>query len=245
MRPWGAGGLLLALTLALAGCSHEEATPSPAPPVATPAPAPSPTEAEAKLVPAAVRALARARSVHLTGTLTANTGITRLSLRLFSGGECEGEVRGAAVDYGRVELRLTPVGAYLKGDATFWASQAGSQGLRVTKVVNDRWVAVPETYLGSYPQLCSLPNLVEKLRAMERDLPPALAPSELRGSAGSTWTFSTEDEKLVLRGTPPRIVLIERNGAYSLNFSKFHQGSRPVPPPTENVVPLSALQRRD
>jgi hypothetical protein len=149
MRRWRAGALTLGCMMVLAGCGsggsqHRSATAtSTTPSTSTPATsstAPAPTNEASKpaeqILTDAAAALRAAHGYAMRGTIMQGRQRLRLKLSTTSAAAIHLAVAfsGATVE----EIGL-PTGSYIRGNTTFWRSQAGAHAARFS----NRWIQVP------------------------------------------------------------------------------------------------------
>ncbi|MFG2328880.1 hypothetical protein ACGFMM_04575 [Streptomyces sp. NPDC048604] len=203
----------------------------------------------------AVDATTAAKSLRMTGRVSADGQPVNIDFSVNDRAECTGRL---TVEGGVAEVRQKDRVAYMKGDAKFWRASMTAQGLPPAQIeatlelLKGRWVKFAAGSPGS-AELAGVCDLERLLADLEQD--EAARTGMTRGKDGAVGKTPTAtlvkrksgDERstvsVALKGKP-YILRIARTGGEepgTVRFSAFDKPVKVVTPPADETVDLSRL----
>lgn len=198
-----------------------------------------------EIAAAAVEATTAVDSLTLSGTLTSDGQDISIDLSLNKASECSGTI---GVGEGTAEIISLESGAFLKGDAAFWAASAGeAQGKMMTNLIGEKWLQLsPEQ--NQFGAFCDLDSFLEDLSDIQGDDTTAekgevedidgtqaISLTETEDGGSTIGWVATEGEHFLIR--------VERTGEDSgvVDLGGFNEPVDVTEPDKADVVDLASL----
>ncbi|WP_406863011.1 hypothetical protein ABZO31_22235 [Streptomyces sp. HUAS MG47] len=233
----------------------------------TPSPSPDPFKGLSadEIAERAVDATTSAKSLRMTGRVSAEGQPVNVDFSVNDRAECTGRL---TVEGGIAEVRQKDKVAYMKGDEKFWRVSMTAQGLPPAQIeatlelLKGRWVKFAAGQPGS-AELAGVCDLEALLADLEQDEAARTGMTRAKdGRIGSTPTATLVKQKADAGGSPhgrsprgsttvsvamkgkPYILRIVRTGGEdpgTIRFSAFDKPVKVVTPPADETIDLSRL----
>jgi hypothetical protein len=197
-------------------------------------PDPLASQSGRQVLVAAVGNLKAAPSFTMSGNVTQSAGTFTVDLGYRRGKGCTGTV----VQAGRGSFTMTVIAttAWVRPDATFWKSIAGSQAASVISAVGGKFLTGPtsDRAIAGLTSMCDVNSLAAQLQEPSTVVKDAVTP--LAGTQAVPLTDVTEGGKLYVTDTAsPQVIEMTNHTSGSMTF---HIGApvRLAPPPSRATV---------
>ena len=184
-------------------------------------------------------------SLSMSGDITTDGQKLGLDMSLDSDGNCQGTLD---LQQGSAQILSIDGKSWLKADAAFWQSTAGSSASMVQQIVGDKWVVMPASESG-FTDVCDLDSLLSQMGDDNNDKGATVGDTEEvdgqetvkvttktdQGDPATAWV-TTDDPHYILK-----MQVTQGSEPGQITFSDFNDKLDLTPPADDEVVDLSKL----